>query len=187
MNHPARTSAGALGFAVALVAAGASHAQQPPDRNGSTRDLQHGCRANPVQELRRLSQARQIAPMSLRTYAEARPWVRAIRRAVSERTMPPWGADPQFSEFVNDARLGGKDVATLDNWQPSYIFKQAIAAPKGSRIETVAHYDNSAANKPNPDPAARVTFGPEILNGSIDYTVDSQDLRRLTTAAEAGR
>ena len=114
-------------------------------------------------------------------------WVRAIRRAVSERTMPPWGADPQFSEFVNDARLGGKDVATLDNWQPSYIFKQAIAAPKGSRIETVAHYDNSAANKPNPDPAARVTFGPEILNGSIDYTVDSQDLRRLTTAAEAGR
>jgi hypothetical protein len=59
-----------------------------------------------------------------------------------------------------------------DEWQPSYILKTAIAAPKGSRIETVAHYDNSAANKRNPDPTARVPFGPEILNGYIDYTVD---------------
>jgi mono/diheme cytochrome c family protein len=58
------------------------------------------------------------------------------------------------------------------DWQPSYVFKTAIAAPKGSRIDTVAHYDNSANNKSNPDPAARIGFGPEIMNGYFDYTVD---------------
>jgi len=58
------------------------------------------------------------------------------------------------------------------DWQPSYVLKQAIAAPKGSRLETVAHFDNSAANKHNPDITQRVVFGPEIMNGYFDYTVD---------------
>ena len=59
------------------------------------------------------------------------------------------------------------------DWQPSYVFKNAIAAPKGSRIDTIAHYDNSANNKSNPDPTARVIYGPEIMNGYFDFTVDS--------------
>ena len=66
-----------------------------------------------------------------------------------------------------------------DAWQPAYLLKTAIAAPKGSRIETIAHYDNSAANKRNPDPKRRVPYGPEIMNGYFDYTIDSQN---LTTA-----
>ena len=74
-----------------------------------------------------------------------------------------------------------------DSWQPSYIFKTPIAAPKGSRIETIAHYDNSAANKQNPDPTARVTFGPEIMNGYFDYTADHQNLLKETTRAAAPR
>ncbi len=59
------------------------------------------------------------------------------------------------------------------DWQPTYVVKTPIAAPRGSRIETIAHYDNSANNKSNPDPTARVVFGPEIMNGYFDYTVDS--------------
>ena len=66
-----------------------------------------------------------------------------------------------------------------DAWQPAYLLKTPIAAPKGSRIETIAHYDNSAANKRNPDPKRRVPYRPEIMNGYFDYTVDSQN---LTTA-----
>ena len=66
------------------------------------------------------------------------------------------------------------------DWQPSYVFRNAIAAPKGSRLETLAHYDNSAANKSNPDPAQRVSFGAEIMNGYFDYTVDGQ--KRATAA-----
>ena len=74
-----------------------------------------------------------------------------------------------------------------DSWQPSYILKTPVAAPKGSRIETIAHYDNSAANKQNPDPTQRVKFGPEIMNGYFDYTVDGQNLLKTATRAAAPR
>src|SRR5690349_16401827 len=46
-----------------------------------------------------------IAPMSLMTYKETRPWARAIRDAVVQRKMPPWHADPKVGDFINDARL----------------------------------------------------------------------------------
>ena len=63
-----------------------------------------------------------------------------------------------------------------DVWQPSYLLKTAIAAPKGSRLESVAHYDNSAGNKRNPDPTKLIKYGPEIMNGYFDFTVDKQSL-----------
>ena len=62
------------------------------------------------------------------------------------------------------------------DWQPSYVLRTPIAAPKGSRIETIAHYDNSPQNKKNPDATQRVPYGPEIMNGYIDYTIDSQKI-----------
>ena len=43
-----------------------------------------------------------IAPMSLITYKEARPWAKSIRQVVVDRTMPPWLADPKHGEFAND-------------------------------------------------------------------------------------
>jgi hypothetical protein len=45
------------------------------------------------------------------------------------------------------------------NWQTYYVFATPHAVPKGSRIEAVAHYDNSAANKANPNPAVEVHWG----------------------------
>jgi len=47
----------------------------------------------------------EIAPMSLLTYADTRPWVRSIATRVSNGTMPPWHADPAHGEFLNDRRL----------------------------------------------------------------------------------
>src|SRR4051812_3884001 len=35
----------------------------------------------------------EIAPMSLITYNDARPWARAIKDRVSKREMPPWFID----------------------------------------------------------------------------------------------
>ena len=55
-----------------------------------------------------------IAPMSLVTYKEARPWAAAVREAVVKRTMPPWHADPHVGEFVNDPRLSEAEIATID-------------------------------------------------------------------------
>src|SRR5262245_51028365 len=35
----------------------------------------------------------EIAPMSLLTYEDARPWARSIKQRVSSREMPPWHID----------------------------------------------------------------------------------------------
>ena len=47
----------------------------------------------------------QIAPMSLLTYQETRPWARSIKAKVESRQMPPWFADPQHGRFANDRSL----------------------------------------------------------------------------------
>src|SRR5580765_2696372 len=60
--------------------------------------------------------AGEVAPMSLITYQEARPYARAIKDKVVSRTMPPWFADPQFGSFANDARLSVKEIDTIAKW-----------------------------------------------------------------------
>jgi len=57
-----------------------------------------------------------IAPMSLVTYKEARPWAAAIREAVVTRKMPPWDVDPNVGVYANDPRLSSAEIATLDAW-----------------------------------------------------------------------
>ena len=54
-----------------------------------------------------------FAPMSLVKFDEARPWAKSIRNRVSDRTMPPWGADPTHGVFKNDPRLTDKEIATI--------------------------------------------------------------------------
>ena len=57
-----------------------------------------------------------IAPMSLLSYREVRPWAAAIRQAVVTGAMPPWHADPHVGEFMNDPRLSNEQIATIDAW-----------------------------------------------------------------------
>ena len=51
-----------------------------------------------------------IAPMSLITYQEARPWAKSIRERVSARQMPPWHIDPSVGvqKFKNDMSLSAR-------------------------------------------------------------------------------
>src|SRR5215467_10836046 len=49
--------------------------------------------------------AGEIAPMSLLTYQEVRPWAKSIKQRVLERSMPPWSADPKVGKFSNDPSL----------------------------------------------------------------------------------
>ena len=58
----------------------------------------------------------EIAPFSMTTYRETRPWVAAIRKAVTNRRMPPWLADPHYGSFANDRLLGDKDLKTIVAW-----------------------------------------------------------------------
>jgi hypothetical protein len=60
--------------------------------------------------------AGEIAPMSLITYKEVRPWARAIREKVITRDMPPWHADPKHGEWANDRRMSQKDIDTIAAW-----------------------------------------------------------------------
>jgi hypothetical protein len=73
------------------------------------------------------------------------------------------------------------------NWQLNYFVQEPIAVPKGSRIECVAHHDNSAANKFNPDPRITVRWGDqtweEMMIGWVDFTFDGQNLRPATQSA----
>ena len=58
----------------------------------------------------------QVAPMSLVTYQEARPWAKAMKAAVAMRKMPPWFADPKYGHFDNDRSLKQSDIDTLARW-----------------------------------------------------------------------
>jgi hypothetical protein len=58
----------------------------------------------------------EIAPMSLLTYKDARPWARSIRQEVSLGQMPPWHADPAHGEFANDRRLSDADKEMIARW-----------------------------------------------------------------------
>jgi hypothetical protein len=58
----------------------------------------------------------EIAPFSLLTYNDARPWAKAMKVAVLTKKMPPWFADPQYGHFANDRTLSAPDVNTLVAW-----------------------------------------------------------------------
>ena len=58
----------------------------------------------------------QVAPMSLITYEDARPWAKAIKAAVTQRKMPPWFADRNYGHFTNDRSLEQSDVNTIARW-----------------------------------------------------------------------
>jgi hypothetical protein len=67
------------------------------------------------------------------------------------------------------------------NWQMAYRWKQdAMRFSKGTEIECVAHFDNSAFNPWNPDPSRRVTFGQETVDemmyGFLFYVYANEDL-----------
>jgi len=58
----------------------------------------------------------QVAPFSLLTYKDARPWAKAMKTAVTTRKMPPWFADPQFGHFLNDHALKASEIETIAKW-----------------------------------------------------------------------
>lgn len=99
---------------------------------------------------------------------------------------PNWAPDPSNIVFHEDAELvwlaphmhlrgkdmtytliypDGKSQVVLSvphydfNWQLGYELAEPIKIPKGSKLVVVAHYDNSANNKYNPDPTRTVYQG----------------------------
>jgi hypothetical protein len=103
----------------------------------------------------------EVAPMPLTSYAEVRPWSKAIREEVVERTMPPWFADPKTStaHFSNDRRLSEQEIKTITAWVDA-------GAPKGD--------DKDLPKMPSYTPGW--TFGePDlVIEMPIDFEVPAE-------------
>jgi hypothetical protein len=57
------------------------------------------------------------APFALTSYEEARPWAKAISKAVSNRDMPPWFASHEFKGvFRNDRSMEQDEIDTIVRW-----------------------------------------------------------------------
>jgi len=114
------TSLGVVAFAGSLLPSIASAA--PPANPTFTKDIapifQEKCEA--------CHRPESIAPMSLMTYEETRPWARSIKNKVEAHQMPPWNIDKTvgIQEFKNDRSLSDDQIATIAKWIDS-------GAPKG--------------------------------------------------------
>ncbi|MGQ0737033.1 MAG: hypothetical protein ACT4QD_25715, partial [Acidobacteriota bacterium] len=58
----------------------------------------------------------EVAPMSLLSYEDVRPWARAIKSKVVSREMPPWGADQQGLKMRNDTSLSPAQIDRIVAW-----------------------------------------------------------------------
>jgi hypothetical protein len=116
---------------VMVVAIGASPgAQTTPGAPGVptfTRDVAPILYANCVE----CHRAGEIAPMSLMTYAEVRPWARAIDKQVRDGVMPPWHADAPHGTFRNERSLTTAQKDIIERWA-------AAGAPEGNPADLPA-------------------------------------------------
>jgi len=100
--------------ALVALAAPAALADTPDGQVTFARDvapiLQQKCQA--------CHRPESIAPMSLLTYDEVRPWARSIKTRVAARQMPPWHLDKTvgIQQFKNDASLTDQQIDTIVKW-----------------------------------------------------------------------
>ncbi len=73
----------------------------------------------------------EVAPMSLLTYEQARPWARAIRQKLIAGEMPPWGPDRRYGEWVGDPSVTTQELATITAWVEAGV-------PKGNEADMPA-------------------------------------------------
>ena len=121
------------------------------------------------QKCQECHQPNSIAPMSLLTYQEARPWARSIKQKVEAGDMPPWHIDKTvgIQNFKNDRSLTQAQIDTIVGWVDG-------GAPLGNPADMPPAMEW-------PDPTVwRLSeqFGqPDLIVPSAPYTVeaDGQD------------
>jgi mono/diheme cytochrome c family protein len=70
--------------------------------------------------------------MPLSTYAQARPWARAIRHEVLTRRMPVWHAARGYGDFANDPSLSPFEIALVVAWVDGGAPRSFV--PRGSPV-----------------------------------------------------
>src|SRR5215510_10937797 len=105
-----------------LLVAGIAQAAEPTKTPTFTKDVapifQNKCES--------CHRADGMAPMSLVTYEDVRPWAKSIAARVGGRQMPPWHIDKTvgIQKFKNDRSLSDQQIDTIERWI-------AAGAPKG--------------------------------------------------------
>ena len=84
------------------------------------------------------------APMPFTTYAEVRPWARAIKEQVLTRRMPKWHAARGFGAFANDPTLTPLESALIVSWVDGGLPEGAPAGSASSRVSTASRRDDIA-------------------------------------------
>src|SRR5262245_62992922 len=114
---PVRVIAG-LAAGAAIVATVTLSAQAPPRAASPAATFAKDVAPILQRSCQNCHRPGQMAPMSLLTYQDVRPWARSIRQRVSERTMPPWGIDPHvgLQSFKNDPTLRQDEIDTIAKW-----------------------------------------------------------------------
>ena len=80
-----------------------------------------------------------IAPMSLISFEDVRPWARAVKQRVVDRVMPPWGADPHIGKFANDPSLSDAEIKTIAAWVGHKDGGLLVAKTYGHLRDTHSH------------------------------------------------
>jgi hypothetical protein len=102
--------------------------------------------------------------VSLTSYAQARPWARAIREEILERKMPPWTAVPGYGHFSNDISLNAREMEVILSWTdggaPSGVPKAEETVP-AVYVPAAPVWDHGA-----PDRVLKVGAGHTVEAGS---------------------
>ncbi len=103
----------------------------------------------------------EVAPMSLLSYEDVRPWAKVIKTKVMSREMPPWGADPEHSlKMRNDRSLSKAQIDTIVAWVDG-------GAPRGSDADL----------PPTPTFSEGWTAGSEpdvVLEMPVEFTIPAE-------------
>jgi mono/diheme cytochrome c family protein len=150
----------ALALGATLVFSGVAMAAEPAKPVTFTKDIapifQSKCES--------CHRADGMAPMSLVTYEDARPWAKSIASRVGARQMPPWHIDKTvgIQKFKNDRSLNDEQIETIQQWV-------AAGSPKGDPKDMPAPKvwaDNTSAW------AMSSKYGqPDLVVKSPEYTM----------------
>jgi hypothetical protein len=107
----------------------------------------------------------EIGPMPLLTYAQVRPYAKAIERATQQHKMPPWFADSSVQHYGNDPSLSAAEIDTLAAWV-------GAGAPEGDPREAPPPRQFAEGwNIGEPDKVIEMPEAYQVpARGTIEYT-----------------
>lgn len=151
------------GFAVAVASAAIVRTAEPPAAPDAPTTPTFSKDIAPIvfKQCASCHRPGEVAPMSLLSYDDVRPWARAIKRKVVAKEMPPWGADPAESlPMRNDPSLSQAQVDTIVAW-----------------VDGGALRGNDADLPPAPEFATGWTYGREpdyILEMPVEFDIPAE-------------